>query len=108
MTESFEVIAAFADGERVDGEALKAALGAAEGRDYLVDLLALRQVVQATEPGRTARTAARFPRLVRWAAAAALVVALAGGLFYLSRPSDAPPAPDRVVKLERGVDWQGN
>jgi hypothetical protein len=108
MTEGFEIVDAFVDGERVDGDALKRALAEPAGRDYLVDVLALREMVQATEPERAVRPRARrFRAPAYWAAAAALVLALAGGLFYTSRPSDAPPAPDRVVKLERGVDWQG-
>jgi hypothetical protein len=107
MTETFDVIAAFADGERVDSDALKSALSTAEGREYLVDLLALRQVVQATEPGAAVRPRARFPRL-RWAAAAALLLALGGALIFTWSPSDRPPAADRIVKLERGLDWRGN
>jgi len=107
MTDPFEVIAAFADGERVDPDALKGALSDPEGRQYLVDLLALRQVVQVTEPEHIARTRARFPRL-RWAAAAMLLLALGGALLYTSQFFDRPPAPDRIVKLERGLDWRGN
>ncbi len=107
MTDNFEVIAAFADGERVDAEGLKSALGDPAAREYLVDLLALRQIVQATEPGANARTKPRFPRL-RWAAAAVLVLAVGGALAYTWRTPDRPPAADRIVKLERGIDWQGN
>jgi hypothetical protein len=50
MTEPYEVVAAFADGERVNADELKHALADAAGRDYLVDLLALRGIVQASEP----------------------------------------------------------
>ncbi len=107
MIDNFAVIAAFADGERVEAEALKAALGDADAREYLVDLLALRQIVQATEPGAIARARRRFPRL-RWAAAAALVLALGGALAYTWKTSDRPPAADRIVKLERGINWLGN
>ena len=105
MTDPFEVIGAFADGERIDGEALKQALSTPEGRDYLVDLLALRQVVRKTEPSVVAR---RRIRPLRWAAAAALLLARGGAWFYASGSSGRPPAPDRVVKLERGLDWSGN
>ncbi len=107
MTDNFEVIAAFADGERVEAEALKVALGDADAREYLIDLLALRQMVHATEPGASARAGRRFPRL-RWAAAAILVLALGGALAYTWRTPDRPPGPDRIVKLERGIDWRGN
>ena len=39
-----EVIAAFADGERVDTRALRDALADEAGRDYLIDLVALRGI----------------------------------------------------------------
>lgn len=107
MTDQFEVIAAFADGERVEAEALKTALSGPDLREYLVDLLALRQVVQATEPDAAMRAPSRLRRL-RWAAAAVLVLALGGALGYTWKASDQPPAADRVVKLERGIDWRGN
>ena len=42
-----EVIDAFMDGERVDADALKAALADSSGRDYLVDAWLLREAVQA-------------------------------------------------------------
>jgi hypothetical protein len=41
----YEVIAAFADGERVDTTALRAALADEAGRDYLIDLVAMREIV---------------------------------------------------------------
>ena len=107
MTDPFELIAAFVDGERVDPDALKLALCDPAGRDYLVDLVALRQVVQASEPASVARARPRSSRL-RWAAAAAAAIALAGTVYVTSSQSDRPPAPDRVVKLDRGLDWRGN
>jgi hypothetical protein len=107
MTDTFEVIAAFADGERVHADRLKQALGEPGGREYLIDLLALRDVVNLNEPGRLAVRRVRSARL-RWLAAAAALVVIAGGLFLTSRYVDRPPAPDRIVKLERGLDWRGN
>jgi hypothetical protein len=108
MTDPYEVIAAFADGERVEADALRQALGEPAGRDYLIDLLALGDVVQASEPGRLAVRRARSPRL-RWLpAAAALFFVIAGGWFLTMRATDRPPTPDRIVKLERGLDWRGN
>jgi hypothetical protein len=51
--ERFEVIAAFADGERVDTNALRAALADEAGRDYLIDLIAMREMVGETMDGRS-------------------------------------------------------
>jgi len=45
----FETIAAFIDSERVDPLALKRALASEEGRNYLVQLVAMREVM-ATPP----------------------------------------------------------
>ena len=53
MTDTIEVIAAFADGERVDADALKQALGESAGRDYLIDLLALREAVESERADAT-------------------------------------------------------
>ena len=50
--ERFEVIAAFADGERVDTRALRAALADEAGRDYLIDLVAMREIVGQAEGQR--------------------------------------------------------
>ena len=76
-----------------------------EGRALLIDLIALRHVVQP-EDGITARPG---PRLA-WrplAAAAAMLVALAGGYVIGERQSsaaiDEPPAPTRVVET---TEWQ--
>jgi hypothetical protein len=115
MTDGLEVIAAFIDGERVDAEALKQALADPAGRDYLVDLVALRGVVRSNEPqyvrGAGPQSGRRMnarASLLRWAAAAVVVVALGGTWFLASKSSDRPPVPDRVVKLQRGLDWRGN
>ena len=107
MTDTHEVIAAFADGERVDADALKQALGEPAGRAYLIDLLALREVVQSDEPRRFEARRARWAR-PRWLAAAAVLFVVAGGVFLTFRSADRPPTPDRIVKLERGLDWRGN
>ena len=50
--ERFEVITAFADGERVDPRALRAALADEAGRDYLIDLVAMREIVGQAEAER--------------------------------------------------------
>ena len=107
MTDTYEVIAAFADGERVDADALKQALGESAGRDYLIDLLALRDVADMSEPRRLPVRPARATRW-RWLAAAAVLFVIVGGLFTTFRSADRPPTPDRIVTLERGRDWRGN
>src|SRR5262245_62047286 len=107
--DSFEVIAAFVDGERVDPIALKSALSVPEGRDYLVEMIALREVV--AHDSVAADTAGSRPAR-RWliGAAAAIVLSLGGGMALGHRlaanPSDATavsatavaaPQPTRVI-----------
>lgn len=46
MTDRLDVIAAFADGELVAGDELEAALADAAGRAYLIDVLALRGLIE--------------------------------------------------------------
>lgn len=120
MTEPLEIIAAFADGERVEPNALTLALSTAEGRDYLVDLVALREIVDR-ETTALATALPRRRRLVSWVAAAAAVAVLATGSYFLGQRSaggerravdgtvatatDVPPAPTRVIQLEPGVNW---
>lgn len=120
MEATREVISAFLDGENFDPEELLAALSDQSGRELLVDLAALRRIVQrlpddptraaAVELGRRSR-AVRWGGPMRWGgAAAALVVALAGGymLGAWREPSiaeqQAPPATRVVqaVPLENG------
>jgi hypothetical protein len=126
----FAVVDAFIDGEPVNGTALKHALAAAEARDYLVDLLVLRQSVGAMPPFAVIGATERRRPLTgpaRWIAAAACVAlgALGGylaaqrqGLFPphagavaptveidLSQSSSAP-APTRVIQLEPGLNWK--
>ena len=111
-------IDAFLDGETVQPAALDAALAAAEGRAYLIDALAIRQLMSdapvATAPVRRRHT------LLFSARAAVLAVGLVG-LGYLAgartTPSEqigaapsaaqsvAPPTPTRIVELTPGVNW---
>jgi hypothetical protein len=120
------VLEAFIDGERVDPEALKTALEDPAGRDYLLDLLALRDAVGRMGPGgwSAINRAPAVRRRVRWAAAAALFVCGIGagytaGQRALERKpaepsisavlnlSTAPPAPapTKVITLRPGVNW---
>jgi hypothetical protein len=106
MTDTHAVISAFLDDEAFDAAELAAALSDPAGRTLLLDLVALRHIVQ---PDETAATATRGS-VSRWRpllATAAMLVALAGGYFLGDRRSavetSAPPAPTRVVQT---TDWQ--
>jgi hypothetical protein len=127
--DGLEVISAFIDGERVDGHALRRALEAADGRDYLVDLLALREALADPHapPAAASRPGPRRLGGVRPVAAAAVaLLALAGGYLagqqgvdrtavgarsepraetVVMMPAPAAPTPTQVIKLEPGVDW---
>jgi hypothetical protein len=125
MTESQDVIAAFADGELVEPARLLAALAEASGREHLVDLLVLRGLMGGSPNVRPVLgTAPAAPaRGVRYLAMAALVgIAVAGGFVAGQQratpapagkapaalaPATAPsaPAPTRVIRLENGVNW---
>jgi len=128
-----ETIDALLDGERVDPIELKEALARAEGRDYLVDALALRELVADTSPAVRVVVPAvpSWQRRIQWPGAAAILVAsLVAGFAagYRSAASGVPqrpaardasagvgavkspppllaPAPTRVIRLEPGVDW---
>jgi len=111
-------IDAFLDGETVGPAALDAALAAAEGRAYLMDSLAMRQLL-SDQPAAGAPVRRRGA-LISYARAAGVVLALVG-LGYAagartppreqlvvptsSAQSVAPPEPTRVIELEPGVNW---
>jgi hypothetical protein len=129
MTDHLDVIAAFADGEHVEGDALKAALADEAGREYLVDLLALRGLVsEAPAPRAAAIEPPRRSAAWRLLPVAALLVAGVSGGIAIGRqttgsitPAPLPPivtaqaippelripapAPTRVIKLETGTSW---
>ena len=112
-------IDAFLDGETVEPSALDASLAAAEGRAYLIDALAIRQLMAdapaAVPPVR------RRPTLMFSARAALLAMGLVG-LGYAAgtrvttpeattapataAESVAAPEPTRVVEFTPGVNWQ--
>lgn len=103
MNSNHEVISAFLDDEPFDPEALAEALRDPAGRALLIDSIVLRRIVQPIDAVPAIRRPAA-PRSV-WrtaAAAAALLVALAGGYLAGDRRAsisspDAPP-PTRVVQ----------
>lgn len=117
--ERFEVVAAFVDGERVDAQALKLALAQPDARDYLADLVALRELIGHSSVA-SAVAAARPSR--RWliGAAAAVVLSLGGGYALglglgLAPGHDGPavsasvaPKPTRVIEVAPGASYVSN
>ena len=130
MDTQLEALAAWLDGEPVARTDVALALETREGRDYVLDLMALRRMVDVTTPALTPKATSRQVR--RWptlAAAAAAVVLCAGGGFAAGRlvtperivsqstpneiaaPVSTPasitaPAPTRVIRLEEGTSWR--
>ena len=109
MTDSFEVISAFIDDEPFDSQVLAEALADPAGRALLIDLVAMRHLVQPahnTPPLAVARSG-RFP-LRGLVTAAAMLIALAGGYLAGQDRSAAdgapPPVPTRIV--EAPTTWE--
>jgi hypothetical protein len=123
MRNDLETVAAFIDGERVDPADLKRALATEEGREYLVALVALREVVRddhdAAATSAPPVTAHKLPRGWWLVSAAAVLLAVAGGFALGVRrtpaadaitvstpaPGTPAPAPTKILKLEKGVNW---
>jgi hypothetical protein len=121
MMNIYEVIDAFADGERVNPGALKQALSTDAGRQYLIDIVALREVAGQDIPVAPVGTRAS-QGAARWLAlAAGLAFAVIGGYQAgMSRGAadaagalppavmseKAPPVPTVVIKLEPGTTWR--
>ena len=106
MTDTHAVISAFLDDDPFGATELAAALSDPEGRALLIDLVALRHIVQPDDPV----AAAAGPLRSGWRpllATAAMLVALAGGYVLGDRrnavETSAPPAPTRVVQE---TTWQ--
>ena len=124
-----DVIAAFADQEPVDVDALSTALANEDAREYFIDILLLRGMVGGAETAEPKKT--RKSR-TSWLAAAAFVTIGLGAGFMAARAtinrttdqvassegaaaaSPAPatgdsaapaPAPTHVIRLENGVEW---
>jgi hypothetical protein len=110
MSNTHEVISAFLDDEPFDPQDLATALADPDGRALLIDVLALRTIVQPTDAMPTAgfiRPTSRF-RLRPALAAAAVFLALGTGFVLGERRtatavSQAPP-PTRIVQA--GTSWQ--
>ena len=91
-------IDAFLDGETVEPAALDAALAAAEGRAYLIDALAIRQLV--SDAPVAAAPARRRPALLFSARAAVLAVGLVG-LGYAAGTLSTTPGESSSHRVQR-------
>lgn len=114
-----ESISAFLDNEPFDASELGAALAEPGGRELLLDLIALRAVVQEDDASTQQIDTRAFLRQRRlWIAAgfaAATVLFTIGGAFTMramrsapaptSSEADVPPQPTRVVTFEPGLEW---
>jgi hypothetical protein len=104
MSNKYEAISAFLDDASFNPVELEAALSEPEGRAFLIDLIAVRRLVQPSEAMPSIRPQASAGGF-QWrivAAAAVLFVGLTGGYFIAAQRSaasgvDAPPAT-RVVE----------
>ena len=123
MTDRLDLIAAFADGEPVPATELGAALAHEDARAYLIDVLALRSLVDGRPQVPAVHLTAPPRNRVRWVtAAAALVVAGVAGGYSAGRHTVTPaadagrtavvapapagaPAPTHVFRMENGVNW---
>jgi hypothetical protein len=122
MDQHLETIGAFIDGERVDTEALRAALAIEEGRAYLVELAAMRELVAmppvtaaAGAPGRNSVPGRAWSAKYVLAAAGLILIVGAGGFALGSSKTStqtakdsSAPAPTKILKLEPGVNWKDN
>jgi hypothetical protein len=129
MDEQFEALAAWVDGEPVARTDVALALETREGRDYVLDLMSLRHMVNVSTPSLVPAGAQREIRARRWpslVAAAAAVVLCATAGFFAGRlvppasidstdatvtPATTPasisaPAPTRVIRLEENTSWR--
>ena len=118
-TPDTEVFSALLDGEAVDADRLAAALDDPAARGALIDFVRLRAAVRTGDDplpaslksplGRRTRV-----RLLRWPAAAAVVVLVFLAGLLAPRPwnqtappsSELPPEPARIEKFVPGVDWR--
>jgi len=124
--QAYLVVAALADGEPVDPDALKLALEQSAVRDYLVDLMALRQAVGVVAADGDVRWRERqsiWSRRGWLTAAAAVLLSLTAGYVAGQRSgvqaaaapaletvvhlpgAPAAPRPTRVISLRPGVNW---
>jgi hypothetical protein len=112
--DTHDVISAFLDNEPFDAAELGRSLADPQGRELLLDLVAVRSLVRDEEA--PALSAARTAPLSRpaWIAVGFLAasVLFGAGAAWLLPPllgrqhADAPPRPDHIVVFETGHDSQ--
>jgi hypothetical protein len=110
--DTHEVISAFLDNEDFDAGELARALAQPGGRDLLLDLVALRTLVQddgIAAPAQMKTTAASARKWVAVGFLAASIVFGAGAAWLLppllrQQRADVPPRPHHVVTFETGPD----
>jgi hypothetical protein len=110
MNDTYEVISAFLDDEPFDSNQLAEALSEPDGRDLLIDLIALRHLAQTDD-----KELHRLSHQKRWrsslramVAAAAVLVALVGGYLAGERRSESglPGAPTATRVVDAPPAWQ--
>lgn len=107
MNDTHDVISAFLDDEPFDANELANALSQPNGRELLIDLVALRHVMNAEGQPVPVQLAGpqKHSRLRAWLPAAAVLVALAGGYFIGERRNQ--PAAGEAPSATRVVEAQG-
>lgn len=110
--ERYAVLSALIDRERVDPDALAAALEDPAGRDELVDFVRLRNRLGDELADDEPAVRLHAPsRAKTWLARAAIVLVslmagTAAGAWWVEWRDSRPPEPDRIVKFVPGVDWK--
>jgi hypothetical protein len=107
-THNHDAISAFLDNEPFDAQALADALADPEGRALLIDLVALRHVLQPDDALVMPAPPRRAAGPVVWAvAAASICLAAFGGYQFgvgLDAGPDAPPPATVVIKASNWTD----
>jgi hypothetical protein len=104
-----DVISAFLDDEPFDPAELAAALADPDGRQLLLDLVALRALVRDEPIAAPVRAAALSrPKWIAVGFLAASILFGAGAAWLLppllrQRRADVPPVPDRVITVDTGA-----
>jgi hypothetical protein len=108
MSEDHNVISAFIDDEPFDAHELAAALSDPAGRELLIDLVALRGLATIEAPPIAAGAGVSrrgSPVRLVWAAAA-VVLAMAGGYRLGQQQSDQRAVPPTATVVVAGTAWQ--
>jgi len=105
-----DVISAFLDNEPFDPRALADALATPDGRDLLLDIIAMRALAQVPDQAmKAAPSRASHSGWRGWALAAAAVLVAAVAGYGAGRQVDPPetrvPEATSVFTFEPGVNW---